>query len=165
MKKFTLLALICLFGAGCYSAGGSARSSSAYKGDKSFNDYYIELERQGAHNPAAPYYVDETLNTPMQSEEDRLRDIEIAAQKERRAAPPEQESDYIFNVMPDKSAYMFDERNQVLTDEPKAADYKNEPRLRKKPGRYTVQEYYPPEELEPVPAGDATMEDAFYDGA
>lgn len=127
----------------CYGTdGGSSK-------EKSFTQQLKELEREHAQSSTTPY--EEAANTSIfQSEVDRQRDIEIAAQKERRAETPLVESDYIFRVMPDKGTYMFDEYNQVITDDPKTADYKEAKRLWKKPKRYTPEVYG----TEEVPAGE-----------
>ena len=79
------------------------------------------------------------------TEEDYLEDLGNQAEKERRAAQPLVESDYIFNVVPetDKTVYFFDERQQPkVPGQPSDADHKKEKRLWKKPKRYTPEEYY-----------------------
>ncbi len=79
------------------------------------------------------------------TEEDYLEDIGNQAEKERRAAQPLVESDYIFNVVPEteKAVYFFDERQQPkVPGQPSDADHKKEKRLWKKPKRYSPEEYY-----------------------
>lgn len=79
------------------------------------------------------------------TEEDYLEDLNTEAAKERREAPPAEESEYIFNAIPetDKAVYFFDERQQPkIPGEPSKADYKREKRLWEKPKRYTPEQYY-----------------------
>lgn len=79
------------------------------------------------------------------TEEDYLEDLDQEAAKERRAAQPVVESEYIFNAVPetDKAVYFFDERQQPkVPGQPSEADYKREKRLWEKPKRYSPDQYY-----------------------
>ena len=79
------------------------------------------------------------------TEEDYLEDLTTEAAKERREAPAQVESEYIFNVQPyvDDSVYFFNKRLEPkVPGEPLADEYKNEKRLWVKPRRYTPDEYY-----------------------
>jgi len=79
------------------------------------------------------------------TEEDYLEDLTAEAVKERREAPAQVESDYIFNIQPlvEDNVYFFDERQQPkIPGQPSAKDYKHEKRLWTKPRRYTPDEYY-----------------------
>ena len=79
------------------------------------------------------------------TEEDYLEDLTAEAAKERREAPAQVESEYIFNAVPetDKGVYFFNERQQPkVPGQYSAQDYKNEKRLWKKPKRYTPEQYY-----------------------
>lgn len=79
------------------------------------------------------------------TKEDYLEDLKQTA--ERRELQPNKESDYIFNVIPQKTedtaVYFFDKRRQPkVPGQYSAQDYKSEKRLWKKPKRYTPEEYY-----------------------
>lgn len=79
------------------------------------------------------------------TEEDYLEELGNQAEKERRAAQPVVESEYIFNNLPetDKTVYFFDERQQPkVPGQPSEADYKKEKRLWNKPKRYSPEQYY-----------------------
>lgn len=79
------------------------------------------------------------------TEEDYLEDLSAEAAKERREAPAQVESEYIFNVQPfvDDNVYFFNKRLEPkVPGEPLADEYKNEKRLWVKPRRYTPDEYY-----------------------
>lgn len=79
------------------------------------------------------------------TEEDYLEDLTAEAAKERREAPAQVESEYIFNIQPQVSdnVYFFNQRLQPkVPGEPLAEEYKNEKRLWVKPRRYTPDEYY-----------------------
>jgi len=79
------------------------------------------------------------------TEEDYLEDLTAEAAKERREAPAQVESEYIFNVQPQVSdnVYFFNKRLEPkVPGEPLAEEYKNEKRLWVKPRRYTPDEYY-----------------------
>ena len=96
------------------------------------------------------------------TEEDYLEDLGNQAEKERRAAQPLVESNYVFNVVPetDKTVYFFDERQQPkVPGQPSDSDYKKEKRLWKKPKRYTPDEYYGMQEG----GGDAGGSEQSYD--
>jgi hypothetical protein len=130
MKKLLfiafLIAFLPVFFAGCYG-GSSAGNTSG----KTFAEQYAELEKQPVQPTAAPGAV-----SAFQTADDRKAAVAIAAQRERRAQPPLVESNYIFQVMPDKGVYAYDEYNQVWTDEPKEKDYKAATRLWTKPKRH-----------------------------
>lgn len=82
------------------------------------------------------------------TEEDYLEDLTAEAAQERREAPAQVESDYIFNVRPfvEDNVYFFNKRLEPkVPGEPTAADYKNEKRLWKKPPMYLPDQYYGPE--------------------
>lgn len=79
------------------------------------------------------------------TKEDYLEDLKQTAQ--RRELQPNKESDYIFNVVPQKTedtnVYFFDKQRQPkVPGQYSAQDYKSEKRLWKKPKRYTPEEYY-----------------------
>ena len=79
------------------------------------------------------------------TEDDYLQDLNREAKTERRAAHPNKESNYVFNVVPEvePNIYFFDERLQPkVPDQPSDSEYKNEKRLWTKPRRYTPDEYY-----------------------
>ena len=79
------------------------------------------------------------------TEEDYLEDLTAEAAKERREAPAQVESGYIFNVQPyvSDNVYFFNQRQEPkVPGEPFADEYKNEKRLWVKPRRYTPDEYY-----------------------
>lgn len=127
MKKLLLIIVAAVFVVvGC--GGSSSR-------DKSFAQYYAELEKE-------PLQATQPSNTDVfKTPEESHRERELAAQAERRARPPLVESNYIFQVMPDKGTYGFDEYNQVWTDDPKLKDYKAAKRLWNKPKRYQGDSY------------------------
>lgn len=132
MKKLLLFAIIPAFFAGCYGGGSS---SGNLKG-KTFNEQIAELEKE----PVPEDYDSSKLPAALQNEADRAMEVSAEAQRERRGVAPLVESNYIFRVMPDKGTYSFDEYNQVWTDEPKLADYKNTKRLWKKPRAFKPEE-------------------------
>ena len=136
MKKFLIIALLPAFIAGC---GGNSTSAGRVK-EKTFAQQYAELQR----NPPDADYDTRAFQTA----DERAADVALAAQAERRAQPPLVESDYIFQVIPHKNVYSYDEYNRVWTDEPKAKDYKEEKRLWTKPKRHKG-DYEPPA---PAPA-------------
>ena len=79
------------------------------------------------------------------TKEDYLEDLKQTAQ--RRELQPNKESEYIFNVVPQKTedtnVYFFDKRQQPkVPGQYTKQDYKNEKRLWKKPKRYTPEQYY-----------------------
>lgn len=79
------------------------------------------------------------------TKEDYLEDLQQTAG--RRELQPNQESEYIFNVVPQKTedtnVYFFDKHQQPkVPGEYTKQDYKNEKRLWKKPKRYTPEQYY-----------------------
>jgi hypothetical protein len=81
------------------------------------------------------------------TKEDYMEDLGNTASQERRDLPPNAESKYIFNVVPqqteDVTVYFFDQHQQPkVPGEYTANDYKGEKRLWKKPRRYTPEEYY-----------------------
>ena len=79
------------------------------------------------------------------TEQDYLDDLGQEAVKERREAAPTEQSEYIFNMVPEteKAVYFFDERQQPkIPGQPSDSDYKREKRLWEKPKRYTPDEYY-----------------------
>lgn len=79
------------------------------------------------------------------TKDDYLQDLNRQANSERRAAAPNKESNYVFNVVPETepNIYFFDERLQPkVPDQPNDSEYKNEKRLWQKPRRYTPDEYY-----------------------
>lgn len=79
------------------------------------------------------------------TEEDYLEDLMEDAAKERREAPAQVESDYIFNIQPQVSdnVYFFDQRQQPkVPGQPAVSEYKKEKRLWTKPRRYSPDEYY-----------------------
>ena len=79
------------------------------------------------------------------TEEDYLQDLNREAATERRAAKPNKESNYLFNVVPETepNVYFFNERLQPkVPDQPNDSEYKEEKRLWEKPKRYTPDEYY-----------------------
>jgi len=92
--------------------------------------------------------IEDENSTPRKiylTEQDYLDELGEEAAKERREAPPAEESEYIFNVTPetDKTIYFFDERQQPkVPGQPNEADYKKEKRLWQKPKRYTPEQYY-----------------------
>lgn len=134
MNKLLLFIIIPAFFAGCYSGGGT--SSGSFK-ERSFNEQIAALEKEPVpedYDSSAP------AEGAFQSDVDRALDISAQAQRERRGAAPLVESDYIFKVMPDKGTYSFDEYNQVWTDDPKPADYKNTKRLWSKPKAFKPEE-------------------------
>ena len=132
MKTLLFFAIIPAFIAGCYGGGSS---SGNLKG-KTFNEQIAELEKE----PLPEDYNPSDIPTALQNEVDRAMEVSAEAQRERRGVAPLVESNYIFRVMPDKGTYSFDEDNQVWTDEPKAADYKNTKRLWKKPRAFKPEE-------------------------
>ncbi len=146
MKKLLLFIILPAFFAGCYGGGTSAGN---LKG-RTFNEQIAELERE----PVPEDYdsLDSSAGA-LQSDVDRALDVSAQAQRERRGVAPLVESDYIFRVMPDKGTYSFDEYNQVWTDDPKLADYKNTKRLWTKPKAFK------PEEV----ASDSGSEEEFVD--
>lgn len=130
MKQLLVLTVLTLVLTGCYgmtSKGGS----------KSFAQQIAELEAQPLPQDAAAG----TSPSVTQSEVDRALDVAKEAQKERRAEAPLVESNYIFQVTPDKGTYSFDEYNQVVTDEPKSDDYSQAKRLWTKPKRIKPDTY------------------------
>ena len=122
MRKILLIALLAVFVAGCSNNSGRVK-------EKTFAQQIAELEREGAQ----PRPGDEIA---LQTAAEREAEVALAAQKERRAQAPLVESNYIFQVMPDKGVYSFDEYNQVWTGAPQERDYKDEKRLWTKPKRY-----------------------------
>ncbi len=99
--------------------------------ERSFAEQFAELENEPLQNPQDT----EVGRLAMQSEGDRYADVEREAQKERRAKPPIVESEYVFQIKPEKSVYSYTEYNEVWTADPTAQDYKNTKRLWKKPSR------------------------------
>jgi len=126
MRKLLIIALLPAFCAGCYIGG----SQGGMQG-KTFAQQYAALEREGV--PPRGVITDARA---LQTDADREAEVALAAQKERRAQPPLVESNYIFQVLPDKGVYSFDEYNQVWTGEPKEKDYKGAKRLWAKPKRH-----------------------------
>lgn len=151
MKKLLIFALLPIFMSGCY--GGSSTNNK----DKSFSQKIAELEKE----PVKPTEVTASI---YQSDAERAREVEIASQKERRAAAPLVESNYIFQVMPNKGTYGYDEYNQVWTDEPKTEDYKNTKRLWKKPKRLSPDAYNSDSAPAPTEEGAAAAPAAGSDG-
>jgi hypothetical protein len=143
MKKLLVFTFLPFALAACY--GGSGGSSTK---NKTFNQTIAELEKEPLKSPEE---VNAATATALQTADDRAQDVALAAQQERRAAPPLVESNYIFNIMPDKGTYSFDEYNQVWTDAPKEKDYKGAKRLWEKPKRHKGDSY----DAEPA-AGQAT---------
>ena len=79
------------------------------------------------------------------TEDDYLQDLNREAQTERRAAAPNKESNYVFNMVPETepNVYFFNQRLEPkVPDQPNDSEYKNEKRLWQKPKRYTPDEYY-----------------------
>ncbi len=81
------------------------------------------------------------------TKEDYMEDLGNVAELDRRELPPNVESEYIFNVVPqnteDTNIYFFDKHQQPkVPGEYTANDYKNEKRLWVKPKRYTPEQYY-----------------------
>ena len=122
MRKILLVALLTAFAAGCSDNSGRIK-------EKTFAQQIAELEKEGAQ----PRPGDEIA---LQTAAEREAEVALAAQKERRAQPPLIESNYIFQVMPDRGVYSFDEYNQVWTGAPQEKDYKDEKRLWTKPKRH-----------------------------
>ncbi|MDR0953750.1 MAG: hypothetical protein LBM71_06240 [Elusimicrobiota bacterium] len=135
MKKLFIFAVFAFFAlsfVACQS--GEPKKTTG----KTFAQTYAELEKQPLENPGnIPAAVD-----PFETEADREAEVDIAAQQERRAAPPLVESNYIFQVKPEKSTYSFDEYNQPWTDAPKAEDYSKTKRLWTKPQKFKGDSYY-----------------------
>ncbi len=155
MKKLLIFMVLPVFLTACYGTdGGSSKG-------KSFNQQLKELEREHSQNTETPYEEASTASI-YQSEADRQREIEIAAQRERRATAPMVESDYIFRVMPDKGTYMYDEYNQVVTDDPKLVDYKETKRLWNKPKRFTPDVYGTEEVIDDGSGGEASYTEEEY---
>lgn len=146
MKQLLILTVLTLVLTGCYGMSSNGRP-------KSFAQQIAELEAQPVPQDAAAG----TSPSVTQSEVDRALDVAQEAQKERRAEAPLVESNYIFQVMPDKGTYTFDEYNQVVTDDPKSDDYSQTKRLWNKPKRIKPDTYA----AESAPAeGDASGEAA-----
>ena len=124
MKNFLLLAFCAALFAGCYG------TSAGNLNEKTFAQQYAELEKE------PPQQVEPSSNIAFQTAADREAEVAIAAQKERRAQPPLVESNYIFQVMPDKGVYSYDEYGQVWNEAPKEKDYKAAKRLWSKPARH-----------------------------
>ena len=79
------------------------------------------------------------------TKEDYLEDLQQTA--DRRELQPNKESEYIFNVVPQKTedtnVYFFDKHQQPkVPGEYTKQDYRNEKRLWKEPKRYTPEQYY-----------------------
>lgn len=132
MSKLLLFIILPAFFAGCYGGG----TSSGKIKERTFNEQIAALEKE----PVPEDYKSDLQGGALQSDVDRALDVSAQAQRERRGGSPLVESDYIFRVMPDKGTYSFDEYNQVWTDEPKSADYKNTKRLWAKPKAFKPEE-------------------------
>ncbi len=130
MKQLLILTVLTLVLTGCYGMTSNG-------GSKSFAQQIAELEAQ----PVPQDGKAGTSPSVTQSEVDRALDVAQEAQKERRAEAPLVESNYIFQVMPDKGTYSFDEYNQVVTDDPKSDDYSQTKRLWNKPKRIKPDTY------------------------
>jgi len=154
MKQVLILAVLTLALTGCYNGAYSSGKS------KTFSQQLAELETQPVPQDAKEEYASAASVT--ENEADRAMDVAAQAQKERRAEPPLVESNYIFNVIPDNGTYAFDEYNQVVTDDPKAADYKAEKRLWTKPKRIKPDTY---ENQTPSGSGSADTSAATDDSA
>jgi len=133
MKRILFLAAIVLIATACSSGSSRKKDRSAGVGrvkDKTFAQQYAALEKQ-------PLQATKPSNLDLdKNETDYMKEREAAAQSERRAQPPLVESNYIFNVMPDKGTYSFDEYNQVWTGERRLNEYKETKRLWNKPKRF-----------------------------
>lgn len=129
MKHLLIFVVLTLVLSGCYGMSSNGRP-------KTFAQQIAELEANPVPQDAAASSASIT-----QSEVDRSLDVAQEAQKERRAEAPLVESNYIFQVMPDKGTYGFDEYNQVITDDPKSDDYSQTKRLWTKPKRVKPDTY------------------------
>ena len=148
MKKLLIFAFIPVLFAGCYGGGSS---SGNIKG-KTFNEQIAELEKEPLPEDYKAYKANPGV---LKSADDH--DVEIAeeAQKERRGGAPIVESNYIFNVMPDKGTYSFDEYNQVWNDEPKLKEYQEKKRLWIKPKAFK------PEQIESSDSGSESSSEEY----
>ncbi|MDR1684533.1 MAG: hypothetical protein LBR90_03630 [Elusimicrobiota bacterium] len=150
MKRLFLLAFAVVFAAGCYNLTSSGGQSAGNVKDKTFAQQYAELEKQ----PAQPTDLSPRESLALLSAAERQREVEIESQRERRAAPPLKESDYLFNLLPEKNVYSYDEYNQVWTDAPKERNYKETKRLWTKPKRHAGEISAAPQES----GGESTEE-------
>lgn len=150
MKKLLIFAFIPVLFAGCY---GSGSSSAGNLRGKTFNEQIAELEKEPIPEDYKSY-----KSTPgiLQTADERAMEVAEEAQKERRGGAPIVESNYIFNVMPDKGTYSFDEYNQVWNDEPKLKEYQEKKRLWIKPKAFK------PEQIESSDGGSESSEDYSY---
>jgi hypothetical protein len=157
MKNFFILVLMCLPLAACHNGGLKSPSNA----DKTFNQYFNELESETQENPDAAQDSEQYLKTAFETETDRFAQMQISAQKERRASAPIRESDFIFKIMPEKGAYIFDERNMPVSDAPKDSAYKTTKRLWNKPKRIAPSDAT--FEDAPTQAGNSGGDDFYYD--
>ncbi|MDR1124115.1 MAG: hypothetical protein LBL61_05965 [Elusimicrobiota bacterium] len=125
MKNLLLLVFISALFAGCYN------NYAGTVNENSFAQQYAELEKE---QPQAHAAAGEDIT--LQTAADREAQVSADAQKERRAQPPQVESNYFFKVMPDKNIYSYDEYNQAWNEDPKEKDYKEAKRLWAKPKRH-----------------------------
>ena len=151
MKQLLIFAVLTLALTGCYNGASSSGKS------KSFAQQIAELEAQPVPQDAAALPAAEPVG---QNEADRAMEVAAQAQKERRAEAPLVESNYIFNVMPNKGTYTFDEYDQVVTDDPKTAEYKDNKRLWTKPKRIKPDAYGQEPSAESTSEAAAPAEDS-----
>ncbi len=124
MKYLLPLSLTCLIFCACQVQNSGIK-------ERSFAEQFAELENKPLQSPEDT----EVGRLAMQSEGDRYADVEREAQKERRAKPPIVESEYIFQIKPEKSVYSYTEYNEVWTEEPTPEEYRTTKRLWQKPKR------------------------------